>query len=458
MIFYSLHDNCGNHKSICFTIGELCCIMNTHERNVVMISQRTELLPGVWLNTVQTDRFKTGCFSINFLRPLTLDSAAPNALIPAVLLRGCRSCPDIQSISQRLDTLYGASVGTLIRKKGEVQSVGLYTDFLEDRYTDGQKVFSPMMEFLRELLFEPCIEDGGFLRDFLDGERCNLVNTIDGRMNDKRAYAVSRLLYAMCDGEAYAVPRLGEKETLEPLTGKMLYERWIDLLRTSQVELFYLGQQPADAVAAELRNMLAALPRDTSLEKVTTNVMLPNRPVRYVEEQMDVTQGKLSLGLRTDITVHDPRYPAMLLLNTVFGAGMTSKLFLQIREEQSLCYYANSSMDKFKGIMVVGSGIDFDHYEVARDGIMQQLDLCKKGEITEQEMESARNYLVSVLRTGNDSPGRLDDYAVGQAIAGITGSMEQMIDQILAVTKDQVVEAANTLYLDTVYFLKGVEG
>ena len=136
---------------------------------------------------------------------------------------------------------------------------------------------------------------------------------------------------------------------------------------------------------------------------------------------------------------------------------MTSKLFLKIREEQSLCYYANSSLDKFKGAMIVSSGIEFDHYEIARDGILRQLELCKRGEITAQEMESARNYLISALRTGNDSPGRLDDYAIGQSVAGLSGSMEDLAEQLRQITMDQVVEAANTLKLDTVYFLKGVE-
>lgn len=422
-----------------------------------MISDRLELMPGVWLNMVQTDRFKTGCFSVNLLRPLTRETAAPNALIPSVLLRGCRSCPDMQTISQRLDTLYGASVGTLVRKKGEVQSVGMYTDFLEDRYAESEPVFSQMMKFLRELIFEPCMENGGFLEDFVDGERCNLANTIDGRINDKRSYAVSRLLRTMCSGESYAVPRLGEKDTLENLTGKTMYETWQNMLETSPVELFYLGQQSGDVVASTLREVFSELPRNTARPMVETQVVLPDRPVQYVEEAMDVTQGKLSIGLRTEITVQDPRYPAMLLLNAVYGAGMTSKLFLQIREEQSLCYYAGSSMDKFKGIMVVGSGIEFSNYEVARDGILHQLELCKMGEITSQELESARNYLISSLRTGNDSPGRLDDYAIGQSVAGLNGTMDQMAEQLRHVTLDQVVEAANTLRLDTVYFLKGVE-
>ncbi len=421
-----------------------------------MLTQRVELYPGIWLNYVGTDRFKTGCFSFNLLRPLKYDDAAPNALVPSVLLRGCKNSPDMQSISKRLDLLYGAGVGTLIRKKGEVQAVGVYSDFLEDRYAEGAPVFQQVMEFIRDLLFAPCLENGGFLPSYLDGERLNLSNTLDSRINDKRSYAMSRLLHYMCNGEDYRVPRLGEKDTLQPLTGASLYQLWQAMLMTSQIELFYLGQQPKEQVVDLLRRTLEPLAHRDTFVQVQTKVLFPDRPVQYKTEALDVTQGKLTMGLRTDITVHDPRYPALIMLNAVFGAGMTSKLFVKIREEQSLCYYASSSVDKFKGIMAVSSGIEFDQYDVARDGILHQLNLCKQGEITEDEMESARNYLISSLRTGNDSPGRLDDFSIGQALAGLSYSMDDMAEYIGTVTKDQVVQAANSLNLDTVYFLEGV--
>lgn len=424
---------------------------------VAMTTERLELRPGVWLNLVQTDRFKTGCFSFNLLRPLAGETASTNALLPSILLRGCEGYPNMQAISQRLDTLYGASVGTLVRKKGEVQTIGLYADFLEDRYAEGEPVFCQMIDFLQSLLFAPCRENEGFVAEYVAGEKQNLANTIDSRVNEKRAYAVSRLLKHMCAGEAYAVPRLGEKEPLEHATAVGLWEQWNTLLADSSVELFYLGQQPRDAVLASMEQLAAALPVRRTPVTVDTKLVQPNRPVQYIEEAMDVTQGKLSIGLRTPITVQDPRYPAMMLMNAVFGSGMTSKLFLKIREEQSLCYYANSSVDKFKGVMVIGSGIEFDRYEVARDGILEQLDLCKKGDITEEELESARNYLISALRTGNDSPGRLDDYAISQSIAGKSGTMADLAKQLQAVNMEQVVEAANSLTLDTVYFLKGVE-
>ena len=158
------------------------------------MTKRTELFPGVWLNTVRTDRFKTGCFSINLLRPLTMEDASPNALLPSVLLRGCGSYPDMQAISTRLDELYGASVGTLVRKKGEVQTVGLYADFLEDNYAGGEPLFREVLDFVRQLIFDPCMEQVGFVSDYVDGERLNLSNAIASRINEKRAYAVSRLL------------------------------------------------------------------------------------------------------------------------------------------------------------------------------------------------------------------------------------------------------------------------
>lgn len=422
-----------------------------------MKAERLELLPGIRLNMIETDRFKTGCFSLNLLRPLAPADAAPNSLLPSVLLRGCRSCPDMQAISQRLDELYGASVGTLIRKKGDVQTVGLYTDFLEDRYAESEPVFSRMMAFLRELLFDPCSMPDGFVEDYVAGEALNLANTIDSRINDKRAWTVNRMLSHMCRDEAYAVPRLGEKDTLAGITGKRLYARWQDLLSTSPVELFYMGQQSRDAVVSAMMELLKNLPRKEILSIPPVAPVCHEGQVAYISESMDVTQGKLAMGLRTDITARDPRYPALMLLNAIFGGGMTSKLFLEIREAQSLCYYANSSVDKFKGVMIVEAGIEFSDYDVAVEGILQQLALCKSGSISEEELESARAYLISGLKTGKDSPGRLDDYAIGQAVAGLTGSMEDLARQLEAVTMEQVVEAANTLQLDTVYFLKGVE-
>lgn len=422
-----------------------------------MTTKRLELATGVWLNMVRTDRFKTGCVSINFLQPLSAQTASLYALLPSVLLRGCKQYPDMRSISHRLDDLYGSTVGTLVRKKGETHVFGLYADFLEDCYADDEPIFAQMMALLRGLLFEPCIEKDGFVEEYVAGERQNLLNTIAARINDKRSYAVSRLLKHMCAGEAYSVTKLGEKEPLETVDGGSLFALWQKVLQTSPIELFYLGQQPEEAVLEQMRKFVSCLPGRTALSAPSTQVLMPDRPVQTVEEALDVTQGKLSIGFRTPITALDSRYPAMMVLNAVYGAGMTSKLFVKIREEQSLCYYASSSIDKYKGIMAVSSGIEFDKYDVAKNGILEQLELCKNGEITEEELSSAKNYLISALRTNHDSPGQMDEFVIGQAVGHCDHSVEDMIRMLESVTVEQVVEAAGTVVLDTVYFLKGVQ-
>lgn len=424
---------------------------------VDMTTKRIKMADGVWLNIVQTDRFKTACVSINFLQPLKEETASLHALLPSVLLRGCVNYPDMRSISRRLDELYGATIGSLIRKKGEVHTLGLYADFLEDRYVEDGTIFEPMMDLVGQLLFDPCVHNGGFVAEYVAGERLNLLNTIAARINDKRSYSVSRLLKHMCASEAYRVTKLGEKAALEQVTPESLYTLWQQILRTSPIELFYLGQRSEQDVVEHMKRLVSFLPERNALCAPKTEVVMPSRPVQMIEEVLDITQGKLSIGLRTPIDAFDERYPALMILNAVYGAGMTSKLFTKIREEQSLCYYASSSIDKYKGIMVVTSGIEFDKYEVARDGILEQLELCKNGQITEEEMEAARKYLISAIRTNHDSPGQMDEFVAGQMIGGCGDTVQQVIEKLDKVTLEQVVDAAQTLALDTVYFLKGVQ-
>lgn len=421
------------------------------------LSKREMILPGVYLTCVRSEKFKTGCMSISLLRPLRREEASANALIPTVLLRGCESCPDISSISAFLDSHYGASVGTLVRKKGEVQAVGFFADFLEDAMTlDHEPVLEPMLSFVGDLLLRPVLENGAFVESYVEGEKQNLINAIESRINDKKSYAVSQLLKVMCKNEAYGVARLGEKEDVQALDAKSLYAIYRALLTHSQIEIFYLGRREEAQVRALMVQMLRGLPRG-ELTAVGTDVVPRAKELKSCREAMDITQGKLSLGLRTGCTALDPAYPAMLLMNAVFGSGVTSKLFLNVREKLSLCYYASSSLEKFKGVMVISSGIEFDKYETARDEILRQLDACRDGQISEDELESARRAILSSLKTGMDSPGRLDDYALGQAILGVEGTMADLAELVKAVTLEQVVQAAQRVTLDTEFFLEGVQ-
>ena len=412
------------------------------------MNHRTEILPGVYLTAVQSDKFKTGCFSLNLLRPMKKEEAAANALIPSVLLRGSEHCPDIASISAKLDELYGASIGTLIRKKGEVQLVGFYCDYVQDEYVD-EPVFAPVMAFLAELLLNPRLENGAFPEAVVDSEKLNLENAMLSRINDKRTYAASQLIRTMCAGQPYGIPRIGEPEDLKNITAKSLYAHYRDLLATSRVELFYMGSLSPEAVTKVLQAALAELPRAEVFVPVgTTPVPAARRPLQEKTERLDVTQGKLSLGFFTDITAKDPRYPALVLA--------TSKLFTNVREKMSLCYYASASFEKFKGVLSVSSGVEFSKLETAKTEILRQLEACKAGDITDAELESARGYLVSDLKIAMDSPGRLDDYYMGQILLEQDGTMEDLASAIARVTKQEAADAIQALRLDTIYALEGV--
>ena len=413
-----------------------------------------ELFPGVTLRCFRDDRFKQGALSLQFLRPMCKEEASLNALLPAVLLRGCKSAPDMRSITLRLDDLYGASVGALVRRIGDIQCTGLSCSMLGDRYAlDGDAIFAPMAALLEELLLEPVTVDGCFDESFVESEKQNLIWTLEAQRNDKRAYATNQMLYTMCAGDSYGIPRLGTIEDVQAITPKHLYDHYRKVLQTSPVHVFYVGAEEAETVAAHLRPMLSRLARDPmQLPKQTGFV--PGGLMEK-EEILDVAQGKLCMGFATAINLRDPRYAAVQVCNTILGAGMTSKLFMQVREKMSLCYDIGSGFHGSKGIMLVAAGIEFDKKDIVQQEILHQLQLIREGDITADELCSAKEALLSNLRATHDSPGAIEGYYASAAISGIGMDTDAFMEAIRQVEKADVQAAADTLQLACVYFLKG---
>ena len=410
--------------------------------------------PGITLRAMQTEKFKTACFSLNFLRPHTAADAALDALLPSVLLRATEHYPDIRSISMQLDALYGASLGTLIRRKGEIKLVGFYADFIEDAFLpQGESVFAPIVDLTEEILFRPLTENGVFCAQNVEGEKQNLINAIEAEMNDKRTYAMAKMLRVMCENESYGVPRLGRAEEVRVITPQTLWAHYQKVLKTSRIELFYAGQKSPETVAEAFRRLFAGKQPEICTP-VGTQVIRAADKTRELSERMDVTQGKLVIGLRTGITVEDADYPALLLLNAVYGAGVTSKLFVNVREKLSLCYYASSSLEKYKGVMLVSAGVDFKNYETAKAAIFKELDDCKCGKITSEELEAARQAVLSALRAAQDSPAQLDEFYMGTTIARMD-DFEELTIKVSALTAEDLTLAAQKLTVDTIYFLKG---
>ena len=420
------------------------------------------LFPGVQLTAVHTNKFKSSYLSVCLFAPLKEEEASANALLPMVLRRGCRRCPDMQAIAAELDELYGGAIEPLVTKKGETQCVGFAAGFLDDTYAlNGEDILRPAARLLGELLLDPATQDGVFRADYVEGERANLIDQIRAQRNDKRRYSMLRLAQEMCPEEAYGVDKLGSESCAEALTPQSLWQRYQQLLRRCGVHIYYCGSADAARVERVMREAFAALPVSDGREMPCCQVRshpASGQP-RLVEEALDVTQGKLAMGLRTGgICVQEPEYPALLLLNAVFGGTSMSKLFMNVREKLSLCYFASSVLEKMKGLMVISSGIEFDKYQQARDEILAQLEACRRGDITADELEGARRIVITALQTTLDSQNRMADYWLGQAAAGLTETPEQLAGRLEQVTAEQVVAAASRLELDTIYFLKGKEG
>lgn len=416
--------------------------------------QTIQLLPGVTFRAFRDSRFKQGCLSFQMIRPMLAEEASRNAILPAVLLRGTRRHRDLRAITEHLDSLYGASVGALVRRVGDRQTVGLYCGFMDDRFAlPGDKVLEPMLGFLEELLLEPLVENGGFLPEILDSEKKNLISTMESELNDKRAYAMGRLLRTMCREDSFGLPRLGRKEDVAAIESRDLLEHFQKILRESPIEIFYVGSGDPETIGQRLKQMLSRVERKPL-------PMPPQTPLTSgesgdVTEEMDVTQGKLCLGFTTSITNRSPEFAAMQLLNAVFGAGMTSKLFMNVREKLSLCYSIGSGYYSTKGIVTVSAGIDSDKELQTREEILRQLDACRNGDLTDEELEAARAALLSSLRGTHDSPGAIEGFYATGILSGLSMTPREYMQALKAVTKEQVVAAANSLQLHTTYFLKG---
>ena len=414
-----------------------------------------ELFPGITLRCYGDSRFKQGALSIQIIRLQQREEAAMNALIPTVLLRGCESCPDLRAITNKLDELYGASVGTMVRRVGDYQATGLHCAFLEDRFAmTGDRILEPMIRFLGQLLLKPCMEEGGFDKVFVAGEKKNLIATIESELNDKRAYAMGKLLRTMCRGDSFGVPRLGDKEKVAEIDARTLYAHYQKILKESPMELFYVGSTPGSAVAALLKEMLSGIER--VYVEVPPQTSFHDGGCSDAVEQMDAAQSVLCMGFVTSITSKNENFAAMQVLNTIFGAGMTSKLFQQVREKRSLCYAIGSGYYGSKGIITVSAGIDTAKEDVTRQEVLRQLDACRGGDISAQELKAAKEAILSGLRGVHDSPGAIENFHGTAAISGFPMTVPEYMAAVEAVTAEEAAQAARSLTLHSSFFLKGV--
>ncbi len=423
-----------------------------------METVRTELIPGVWLTALRSDKFKTGCLSINLLTQLKRETAAFNAVLPFVLRRGTRFHPDMQTIAAELDSLYGTGVEPIVRKIGEIQCIGFYASFPDRKYLPaGSEVFEKTANLSCEMLLAPNTRGGLFLPAYVESEKEKLLELIRSRVNEKRSYAHFRLLEQMCCYEDYAVSRFGTEDTAESIYYQKLTKYYHSLISASPVEIFYCGSMEASKVANILSDALSGMTRGEINYDIGTDIRMNavEDKVRSFVDEMSVTQGKLVMGFRLGECMEEPDLAAIYVFNAVYGSGVTSKLFMNVREKLSLCYYASSLVDTHKGLMLVSSGVDFDKVDEAKSEILAQLEAVKSGDISDEELEAARRSVASDLCACLDSQGELEGFYLANTIDGLEFSPDELAALVCDVSREDVIKIASSVVLDAEYFLRG---
>lgn len=402
---------------------------------------------------IPTKKFKTTTLGIYIHRPLTREECTINSLLSMVIRRGCPGFEDSKTLSRYLDNLYGAAFATTVRKKAERQILCANFQFVNDKFLDDDiNIFDSILDLADKAI----LKQESFNEEYVKQEKENLKKQILSIINDKRSYASKRCTEIMCKDEAYGISKTGYVEDLDKIDKTSLLEHYKNVVLKSPIDIFVNGDVDIESVAEKLKSMFADVNVEYNIP-APADVKKEVNDVKRVTEEQQIVQGKLSIGFRTNVYANDENYPAMMMYNSILGSGIFSKLFNNVREKLSLCYYASSSVDYLKGIMLINSGIEVSNFQKAYDEILVQMEDIKKGNISDMEFSAAVLGTVNAVNSTADNPFVMDDYYISKIISGKMITLEELAESIKKVTKEEVMQVAKNIQLDTVYFLKGCE-
>lgn len=406
----------------------------------------------VRLCAVNTDKFKTCRINVSMAVPLDKNASA-NAILPFMFQRRCAKYPDFTTFNRVLDELYGASVSAGVLKRGESQVLSFNLTAIDDRFAlDDDKVALSCVELLLDLIFNPVTDGESFPEDIIEQEKHLLVEAIVNEQNDKRRYALMRCESIMFENEAYGLNRLGTVDDVKALTPDVVYSAWKKVLSTATVQITMVGSMDVEPVAELLRDKFSKIERTPVA--IETEFVNDNNEPKYVCETMPLKQGKLVMGFRTGMKSVDDHAVDMRIAVDIFGGGTYSKLFTVVREKMSLCYYCSAALFNAKGIVMVQSGIEDVNEEKAKSEILNQLSLVANGDFDDEVFDSSIRSITDTIMSNSDTPEDICAWYASQLLKDELKTPESYVEEIKAVNKQQVIDAAKTITLDTVFMLK----
>lgn len=417
---------------------------------------REQLSDNITLNYIEMDKFKSNYLSVSFVLPFEKRSAAMNTLIMKVLKRGTVSYPTMTELSKKLEYLYSTDIFTKAVSFGETQVLSFSIDALNNRFaTDGTDILGEAIKLLGEIIFSPLTENGAFKASYFDSEKRNLLDDISAEINNKAKYALARCCEHMFENEKYRFSSHGDAETVSSFTNDEVYAHYLSVIRNAAINITFVGSTDVDALKKAISDMLAGH-TPASPYNCSTKVVRTASASREIREECVGKQGNLVMGFRTGTVLSDGDYPRLALMSELYGGSPSSKLFMNVREKMSLCYYCVSMPEAVKGIMFVRAGIENENFETARDAILEQLESVKNGSFTEEELANSKLSLINAYREISDNPQSLQNWYMGRMLSGISQSPEETIEVVKNITKEEIVNTAKKITLDTVYFLRGV--
>lgn len=415
-----------------------------------------EIKKGINLHIIKTNKFKTNLLSVFLSTPLSKENVTKNALIPAVLRRGSKNMKSQDEISIVLEEMYGASFDCGIDKIGDDQVLKFYLETISNEFLpQNEDNLKEAIKILLEVVFNPLIENKEFNKEYVDSEIKNLKQVIEGRKDSKASYAAERCIEEMYKDMPYSLYKYGNIEDLENIDSKKLYEQYIDLINNCKIDIFISGNIEENVKEEILNNENIQALQEREAVYVINNKESRKKDKKQeqeISESMDINQGKLIIGLDILEENDKDKYTA-LLYNAILGGIPTSKMFQNVREKNSLAYTASSSFIRQKANVFIKCGIDIENYEKALQIIKEQLEDMKKGEFTDKNIEEAK---INIISTINFIPEEQDTelmYYFSQELSGYEMNYEEYISKINSITREDIVELANRMQVNTIYFL-----
>ena len=422
-----------------------------------MNCKETEIKKGIKMHCIKTDKFKTNLIAVFLTTKLNRENVTKNALVSTVLRRGSKNMRTQEDISKQMEEMYGASFDCGLDKTGDNQVLKFYIEVLNDNFLPrtNEDLLENAIKNMLEIVFDPYTENESFKEEYVEQEKNNIQKIIEGKIDNKARYALDRCIEEMYKNQPFGLYKFGYIEDLKDLNGKNLYEYYKKLIDECKIDIFVSGNidDEIEKKISENKNIQKLVSREANY----VQPMIANKEIKdkenIVTESMEVTQGKLVLGLDVDIDKEDLKYDT-LIYNSLLGGTATSKMFQNVREKAHLAYVASSSYLRNKNNIFINCGIDIPNYEKALELIREQIEDMKKGDFTEEEIQNAKKGIIATIKTIEDEQDTEVSYYFGQELSNQKVSVKEYIDKIEKVNKKNIIDIANKITINTIYFLK----